>query len=437
MTLPSGVKKPIQETVDVPVWEREDAFPQAPSGWGWVDSKGKSHACDSLETLAGAIRDDRDGIVTLVWTPDHARMILPEEHGGMGDALRTARERWTRDDLDDATHKLRWFGAALAGLSLYSFFGGLMWAGQLAARSGTTIDLAQRMKFAARAVLGSTQTGLALLMFVVFAFIPWYQARKRRAALGKWTEAGIADAAPVIRFETWLERQKAPLTKVLLGMISLVALAQILSHVKSDGLATLLQVFQNWDSIPAAGLMKDRYAQGEWWRLFTAPFLHGNIVHFLMNAAGLAYLGKRLEVFARWPHLPLVFLFAACVGGEASARFVAAPSVGASGGLMGWLGFLLVFETLHQRLVPRRARRRLAAGVFLTALIGLIGYRFIDNAAHAGGLIAGMLYGWIVFPPSSSPNRPRSTVTDRVAGGLALAVLGASAAFAILRILTI
>lgn len=150
----------------------------------------------------------------------------------------------------------------------------------------------------------------------------------------------------------------------------------------------------------------------------------------------MAYLGKRLEVFARWPHLPLVFLFSACIGGEASARFVDAPTVGASGGLMGWLGFLLVFETLHARLVPRRSRRRLAAGVVFTALIGLIGYRYIDNAAHAGGLIAGMIYAAIVFPTSASTRRPQSTITDRIAGGISIAVLIASAMLAIWMVVT-
>lgn len=424
-----------EENADVPVWARPDAFPEAPAGWGWMNAKGKFHACDSLESLAAAIRDDRDGSVTLVWTPNHPRMILPEELGGMGDALRTARARWTRDDLDDANYKLRWFGALLAGAGIWAFYGGYVWAGQLAEKSGTTIDPLQHLKFATRATLGSTQAGLALLMFVIFAFIPWYQARKRQKELGRWTEAGIAEAAPSIRFETWLDQQKAPLTKCFLGLITLVALAQIFCHMKTAGWGSLMALLHNWDGVSAAGLMKDRYAQGEWWRLLTAPLLHGNIVHLLMNAAALAYLGKRLEVFARWPHLPLVFLFSATVGSEVSARLVAAPSVGASGGLMGWLGFLLVFETLHKQLVPRRARRRLAAGVILTAIIGLVGYRYIDNAAHAGGLLAGMLYAAIVFPRSSSPARPRATITDRIAGTASLIVLIAATGLAISRIL--
>jgi membrane associated rhomboid family serine protease len=144
-------------------------------------------------------------------------------------------------------------------------------------------------------------------------------------------------------------------------------------------------------------------------------------------------LGKRVEVFARWPHVPMVFLFSAVAGGEASARFLNATSVGASGGLMGWLGFLLVFETLHAKLVPRSSRRRLLGGVAMTALIGLVGYKFIDNAAHFGGLLAGMAYAGIVFPKSGSVMRPKINQKDRIIGMVCLAAIAGSAILAILR----
>jgi membrane associated rhomboid family serine protease len=431
------VNELIQDNSDSPVWAREDAFPAAPSGWGWVDHKGKDHPCDSRESLTSAIRDDRDGSLTLVWAPGCERMILPEELGGMGDALRAARARWSRDDLDESMHKLRWFGTILAGSAGYACYGGWVLAGRLAAHSGIAIGSLEQLQFSLKAMLGSTTSGIALLMFVIFAFIPWWQARKRQAELGNWTEEGITEFTPTIRFETWLERQKAPLTRIFLALVALVALGQIFCKFSSEGLGSLISVFHNWDGTQAAGLVKPKYLGGDWWRLFTAPLLHGNIVHLLMNGAAMAYLGKRVEVFARWPHLPMVFLFAATIGGTASVQFIEAPSVGASGGLMGWLGFLLVFETLHQQLVPRRARRRLMAGVLLTALIGLIGYRYIDNAAHAGGLIAGMIYAAIVFPSSSSPHRPRTTITDRLAGGAAMAVIVASAVWAMVKIIVI
>ena len=358
------------------------------------------------------IRDDREAGVVLAWTPDHEHMILPEEVEGAADAVRVARKRRAADDLLDARDKLRWFGLVLAGLAAWMFIQGWSRAPESVAADG-------RVLFALRAVTGSVSMGVSLLMFLVFAFIPWYQARKRLRDLARWSDADLAGVIPLLRFETWLEWQKAPATRLLMGLVLLVALAQLLGN----------------DSIAAAGLVKPAYRHGDWWRLLTAPLMHGNLIHLLMNGAALLYLGKRVEVFARWPHVPLVFLFAACLGGEASARFVQATSVGASGGLMGLLGFLLVFESLHGRLVPLKARRRLLAGVLLTALIGVIGFRFIDNAAHAGGLLAGMLYAAIVFPKSNSPNRPNSTLTDRIAGAAAFAVLAFSAILAVLKIL--
>jgi membrane associated rhomboid family serine protease len=403
------VTKAARENPNVPIWARDEAFPPAPGGWGWVDLKGGQHPCESPETLIQAIREDRNAGVVLAWTPASPHMVLPEEVSGATDAVLASRKRMAADDLADAHDKLRWFGILLAGLGIY-----LLYQGWLIAP-----PVAGRFEFACKAMLTSMSMGIMLLMFLIFAFIPWYQARKRLRELARWTDGDIAEVVPMLRFETWLESQKAPMTRLLLVIISVVGLAQLLPG----------------DALAASGLVKDRYLHGETWRLFTAPLLHGNLIHFLMNASALLYLGKRLEVFARWPHLTLVFLFSACIGGEASARFLAAPSVGASGGLMGWLGFLLVFESLHGELVPRKARRRLLAGVLLTGLIGLIGYRFIDNAAHIGGLLAGMLYAVIVFPKSHSPTRPRSTITDRVAGSAALGVIALSALFAVMKIL--
>ncbi len=399
-------------STDAPVWARPDTFPAAPTGCGWVDGKGRRHPCATREELLGVIGADGDARVALVWVPERSHMLLPEELPGATAVVLDSRKRMATGDLLEAQDRLRWFGWLLGGLCAYMFY-------QAWRLAPDGMDASGKSAFGLRALRDSVSVGIALLMFLIFAFIPWYQARKRLRELTNWTADDIAALVPVLRFETWLHAQRAPVTKLMFGMIALVGLAQLLPG----------------DSLRAAGLLKPEYLHGKVWRLFTAPFLHGNLIHFLLNMAALLYLGRRMEVFARWPHVPLVFLLAACIGGEASARFIALPSVGASGGLMGWLGFLLVFESLHGRLVPRRARRRLLAGVLLTALIGLVGYRLIDNAAHAGGLFAGMLYALIVFPKSASPNRPGSTLTDRIAGGLALVFLAGCAWLAIMKII--
>ena len=366
-----------------------------------MDPKNANHPCESFENLAQVIRDDRDSAVCLVWTPENAHMTVPEEIPQLEESVLDARRRWSHDDLNAAFDKLRWTGTIFAVLFIYTL--------------NAQFSLRHDFIAALRGTLDSIWVEISFLVLIMFALIPWYQARKQQSELGKWSS--IAHV-PAVRFSIWLERQKSPVTWFILGLIILVGIAQLLPG----------------DGTEAAGMDKTAYRLGQYWRILTAPFLHGNPVHLFLNGAALLYLGKRLEVFARWPHLPLVFLFSALVGGEASYRFVSAPSVGASGGLMGWLGFLLVFETLHARLVPRSARRRLLAAVFLTALIGLIGHRFIDNAAHAGGLVAGMLYAAIVFPRSASAYRPKTNLTDRLVGGAALLVLVASAGLAIWKI---
>lgn len=411
------------EQLQLAVWACREAFPEAGEGYGWLDSKGGRHPCVSFEELAKTIRDDSASAVSLVWTPDSARCQVPEEIESLAEPIREVRNRWASDDLADARHRLRNFGI---GISVLVGYMTLQARGIYEARekaSGLDLGWSEQLVFILKALRDSTTVGLALLAFLIFAFIPWYQARKKIAE-NKRIGGSVISLVPMIRFETWLSVQKAPVTYSLLGVISLVFLAQVI-HDRS--------ILGFRESITDAGLQKTAYRGGEYWRLFTAPMLHGGLIHFVMNSLALCYLGKRLEVFARWPHVPMVFLFSALVGGEASARMLNAPSVGASGGLMGWLGFLLVFETLHSELVPRSAKRRLLGGVLMTALIGLVGYRFIDNAAHFGGLLAGIAYASIVFPKSSSVMRPKMNATDRLVGLGALAVIVASAVLAVIR----
>jgi len=386
---------------ELPVWARADAFSEAGPGWGWVDRKGRRVACAGFEELSQAIVKDAGARVDLVWTPDAPGFVLPEEIPALHPALREARIRWAGWEIEEGKRQMLMFGAAFGVM--------LAWNG-----------------FRTGKIMASGSTGLALLLFLILGFIPWYQGRKRLKKARIWAAGEMAADAPVLRFETWLSIQKSPATRLLLGLMVLVGLVQLVVEIREP-----LPGATFW----MAGLTKSAGAATDWWRLLTAPFLHGHWLHWLMNASALAYLGKRVEVFARWPHFAMAFAISAWIGGEASARYMKQLSVGASGGLMGLLGFLLVFESMHRLLVPESARRRLLAGVLLTAGIGVVFSHFIDNAAHAGGLVAGMGYAALVFPKSSSPHRPRTTTVDVVLGGAALGLLVCSAVLACVKML--
>lgn len=406
---------PAQDQVpvtDLPVWARPEAFAVRPNTapWGWVDRKGTPHPCGSVEALAEAVRSDREDALEFAWSPASERLVVPEEIPEIADALLALRNRNVRIDFESMRQRVIVLTLGIAILGGYQFLGA--WSAPAA------VDAPEKAIRILKSLMTSTSLGLGFLAWLVFGFIPFYQSWKRLRDLHRWTPARIPSLVPAYRFESWIATQQAPVTWIFLALIGGVYCMQMLAP----------------HDVAAAGLVKQAYAAGERWRLFTAPFLHGFLPHLLMNAAGMWYLGRRMEILARWPHLPLVFLIAAWAGGECSARLFDTPSVGASGGLMGWLGFLLVFETLHGRLVPIKSRRRLLAGLLLTGLIGLVGYRFIDNAAHAGGLVAGMIYAGIVFPKSTSVHRPVSNLTDWLAGGLAMAVLLASSGFAFWRL---
>ena len=103
---------------DAPVWARPEAFPVAPSGWGWADRKGGQHPVDSLEVLADSIRSDRSSAVDLVWTPDHPIMVVPEEVPSLFHALFAARRRWAAADLEHAKGQLKLFGFGVLAMQI-------------------------------------------------------------------------------------------------------------------------------------------------------------------------------------------------------------------------------------------------------------------------------------------------------------------------------
>lgn len=152
--------------------------------------------------------------------------------------------------------------------------------------------------------------------------------------------------------------------------------------------------------IALAGLLKP-LPPAEWWRLLTAPLLHGSVLHLTMNLMAFWALAQMLEQLGpRW-WVGAVWLVGAVAGGLASTFWTVGPSIGASGGIVALMGFLWVLGWRWQ--LPGLHRGMLQAAL-LTLGLGLLLPDLIDNAAHGGGLLAGVLLGWLLVP---DPRRPR------------------------------
>lgn len=154
--------------------------------------------------------------------------------------------------------------------------------------------------------------------------------------------------------------------------------------------------------IAAAALVKT-LALAEPWRLLTGAMLHGSVMHILMNVAAMLSLGSIVERSAHRNLVAPVWLLGALSGSLLSWRILPADSVGASGGIMGLFGFLLVTVWRRRALMPPDFLQGLLRGLLAMAMLGVLAWGLIDNAAHLGGLLAGGLLGlWVFRQPEGS-----------------------------------
>jgi len=136
---------------------------------------------------------------------------------------------------------------------------------------------------------------------------------------------------------------------------------------------------------------------GEWWRMLTAMFLHGGLLHIAVNMWALRNLGYTCELFYGRRNFVIIYMLSGLAG--SAGTMVWDPvrvSVGASGaifGVAGALAALVYFKKLPvDRAVLKRDIGSIGAVIVINLLIGArIG--IIDNSAHVGGLIAGTVLG--------------------------------------------
>jgi rhomboid protease GluP len=137
------------------------------------------------------------------------------------------------------------------------------------------------------------------------------------------------------------------------------------------------------------------------WRLLTATFLHGGIIHLAFNMWALWDTGRLAERFYGNVPLLLIYLVSGLSGSIASLFFAASTgvSVGASGAIFGVVGCLLaaIFTKAHKLPPALVASMRSSMLIFIgySLFMGFVA-GFIDNAAHIGGLVGGYLMGMLL-----------------------------------------
>lgn len=200
----------------------------------------------------------------------------------------------------------------------------------------------------------------------------------------------------------------------------------------------LCQLFAGEDrSVFAAGLVKPLVWQGEFWRLLTSAMLHGGFLHIYFNGQALYNIGSMIEALSNRAHVSICFLLAA-IGGSLSSLYLMpeTTSIGASGGVIGLFGFLGVYGYKNKQHLPPGFLRNIVINLLLIAAIGVIGYNFIDNAAHAGGLVIGTIYGLLTTRRNELLEPKAASGLVGIFGYVSLLLIVVAAIFSIWRILT-
>ena len=127
--------------------------------------------------------------------------------------------------------------------------------------------------------------------------------------------------------------------------------------------------------------------QGEWWRLVTATFLHGNLIHLGMNMLVLWIIGPPLEEYFGHARYALVYLVSG-LAGSAGALILSsgAPTVGASGAIYGIMGAALVLEARRIWVFGGQA-----LGLVVINLLFTFAIPGFSIGGHIGGLVGGGL----------------------------------------------
>lgn len=175
---------------------------------------------------------------------------------------------------------------------------------------------------------------------------------------------------------------KKPIVTYTLIVINIIVfLLMYLFGSGSTDVLTLLKFGANY-----APLVKI----GEVWRLITSVFVHIGLIHLLCNMYSLYIIGPQLESFFGKIKFLFIYIISGIIGNLFSVLLTDGISAGASGAIFGLFGALLYFGYHYRIYLGSVIKSQVIPLIILNLMIGFMGSG-IDNYAHIGGLIGGIL----------------------------------------------
>lgn len=214
---------------------------------------------------------------------------------------------------------------------------------------------------------------------------------------------------------------------ILIGCVVIVWLFQI-AFVPDES-----ALFGGQMSADLAGFDKQAFLNGEYWRILTGGAVHGGLIHLAFNGYALYILGKLIEFLSNRSHLAIVFILSVIGGGIMSLIFLPdATSVGASGGIIGFLGYLTAYGFKRRKLLSNAFLKNMLFNIGFIAIMGIFIIPNVDNYGHLGGLLVGLIYGFIQVPSDLHTDPREVTNLTKNLGIAALGIFILTSIFTIL-----
>ncbi|BCL81420.1 rhomboid family intramembrane serine protease [Ktedonobacteria bacterium brp13] len=182
------------------------------------------------------------------------------------------------------------------------------------------------------------------------------------------------------------------------GLVTnILVLINVLVYVASNLSPSIHQNIMNWGS-----QINPYVAQGQYYRIFTAMFLHEDIFHIFINMLSLFMVGRAVEIFYGKGRYLLIYLLSGI--GSGIAFYFLDPgqaAVGASGAIFGVFGALGVFYIMNRRMLGTGGQGFIMQWGFILVLNLVLGFTPNSGIAiwgHVGGLIIGMIVAYLVMP---------------------------------------
>jgi len=230
-------------------------------------------------------------------------------------------------------------------------------------------------------------------LFGIRALIEKARIAAKDATAGESPEGSDAAGVPFSEQATpgkkWVATYAQPVRQIpfvtyfFIGVNAIVLLLMYMAGYPAD-----IWVPARFGAIVPSYILDD----GQWYRLFTAMFIHFGVAHFAANVMGLIIFGTRVERYFGRLAFCLTYIFTGLMGSAFSLYFTRGYAAGASGAVYGLIGVIFAYTRITGRSIELMnwyimflfAGMGIAMGLMTTG---------VDNFGHLGGLVGGFIIG--------------------------------------------